>query len=272
MSRYDFKIGKKGYKFKELTIQDYYDIQLLAITDDADSGFEVISKISGCPIKDLKSILYEDWLDIWVNSQAFIKASMKEVNGKAESVIRVNNKEYGLINLDKMSIGQFSDLDIITQSENMESKLHEAMAVLYRPLVKVMGIPYKISEYDPDDFAQRAEEFRHFPLSQARIALSFFLTSASSSLKATGDSLIRIMKEANWDPKKIKEMERILNVLPGTGMPLSIRSQDKIHLNSMKQQTSVLGQLLTGWLGKQMKSESKNWKIKNKKQDLTTDD
>lgn len=258
MSNKQFKIGKTTYKFKELTIQDYYDIQLLAIADDADSGFEVISKISGCPVNLLKGLYQEDWLEIWIDSQNFIKASMQEVKGKADPVVRVNNRLYGLINLDKMTVGEFSDLDIIASSSNMEGRLHEAVAVLYRPLEKVMGIPYKLAEYDPDDFAQRAEEFRQFPLSQARISLGFFLTSASSSLKATADSLINQMKEAKWDPEKINDLQRILNVLPGTGTPLSTLSQGKTRLDSTKHQSSTLGQLLTGWLGRQTKSESKN--------------
>jgi hypothetical protein len=271
MTKKQFKIGKTTYKFKELTIQDYYDIQLLAVTDDADSGFEVISKISGCPVKILKGMQTEDWLEVWVDSQNFIKASMKEVKGKAEPVVRVNDRLYGLINLDKMTIGEFSDLDIISNSSNFEGKLHEAVAVLYRPLEKIMGIPYKLAEYDPDDFAQRAEEFRNFPLSQARISLGFFLTSASTSLKATADSLVSQMKEAKWDPEKISEMERILSILPGTGTQLSTHSLSKTHLNSKKPQSSIFGRLLTGWLGKQTNSESKNLKSKNKKQNSEDD-
>lgn len=266
-----FKIGKKEYTFRELSIQDFYDIQLLAVTDNIDSGFEVISKISGCPVKSLKGIYYEDWLEIWVIAQNFIKASMEEVKGKSEPVIRVNGKEYGLINLDKMSIGEFSDLDIITSSTNMEGRLHEAMAVLYRPLVKIAGIPYKLGEYDPEDFAQRAEEFRQFPLAQARINLGFFLTSASTSLKVMSGSLIKQMKEANWDSKKIKEMEKILSVLPGIGTQLSLSSQDKIHLESKKHPISIFERLLTGFLGRQTKSESKNLKSKNKKQNSEDD-
>jgi hypothetical protein len=259
-----FKIGKKAYKFKELTIQDYYDIKLLAVTDDIDSGFEVISKITNCPVALLKGLSREDWLEIWIESQNFIKASMQEVKGKANSVIRVNDRLYGLINLDKMTIGEFSDLDIIASSENMENRLHEAMAVLYRPLEKVMGVPYKLAEYDPDDFAQRAKEFRNFPLSQARISLGFFLTSVSSSLKATADSLINQMKEAQWDPEKINELQRILNALPGTGTPLSTHLQGKTHLNSKKPQSSIFERLLTGWLGKQTKSKSRSTNSKNK--------
>jgi len=266
-----FKIGKKKYTFRELTIQDFYDIQLLAVTDNIDSGFEVISKISGCPVNSLRGIYYEDWLEIWVTAQTFIKASMEEVKGKSEPVIRVNDRLYGLINLDKMSIGEFSDLDIITSSANMEGRLHEAMAVLYRPLDKIAGIPYKLGEYDPDDFAQRAEEFRQFPLAQAKINLGFFLTSASTSLKVMSDSLISQMKEANWDPEKIKEMERILSVLPGIGTPLSLSLQDKTHLKSTKHQSSIFAQLLTGFLGRPTKSESKNLKNKNKKQNSEDD-
>ena len=253
-----FKIGKKEYTFKELTIQDFYDIQLLAVTDDIDSGFEVISKISGCPVKTLKGIYYEDWLEIWVIAQNFIKSSMEEVKGKAEPVIRVNGRLYGLINLEKMSIGEFSDLDIITSSANMEGRLHEVMAILYRPLDKIAGIPYKLGEYDPDDYAQRAEEFRQFPLSQTRINLGFFLTSASTSLKVIGDSLISQMKEMNWDPEKIEEAEKIFSKLQEIGMQPLLHSQDKTHSKSKKLPILILERLLTGWLGKQIRSKSKN--------------
>jgi hypothetical protein len=266
-----FKIGKKEYTFRELTIQDFYDIQLLAVTDNIDSGFEVISKISGCPVKTLKGIYYEDWLEIWVIAQNFIKISMQEVKGKSELVIRLNGREYGLINLDKMSIGEFSDLDMIASSSNMEGRLHEAMAVLYRPLDKIMGIPYKLSEYDPDDFAQRAEEFKQFPLAQAKINLGFFLTIGSTSLKATVDSLVKDLRQTGMDPKKTEELIQILKGLPGIGTQLSTLSQDKTHLKSKKHPHSLLGRLLTGWLGKQTKSENKNSKIKKTNQNLEND-
>lgn len=266
-----FKIGKKEYTFRELTIQDFYDIQLLAVTDNIDSGFEVISKISGCPVKLLKGIYYEDWLEIWVIAQNFIKASVQEVKGKSEPVIRVNDRLYGLINLDRMSIGEFSDLDIITSSANMEGRLHEAMAVLYRPLEKKMGIPYKVSEYDPDDFGQRAEEFRQFPLSQARINLGFFLTLGSTSLKATVDSLVKDLRQTGLDPKRTEELIQILKELPGIGTQLLTLSQDKIPSESKKLPTSIFGRLLTGFLGRQTKSESKNLKTKKTKQDLEND-
>ena len=266
-----FKIGKKEYTFRELTIQDFYDIQLLAVTDNVDSGFEVISKISGCPVKSLKGIYYEDWLEIWVTAQTFIKASMQEVKGKSEPVIRVNGKEYGLINLDKMSIGEFSDLDIIASSANMEGRLHEAMAVLYRPLVKIAGIPYKLGEYDPDDFAQRAEEFKQFPLSQARINLGFFLTLGSTSLKATVDSLIKELQKSTMDKEKTDDLIKILKELPGIGTQLLTLLQDKTPLESKKHPTSIFEQLSTGFLGRLTKLKSKNLKSKNKKQNSEDD-
>jgi hypothetical protein len=196
---------------------------------------------------------------------------MEEVKGKSEPVIRVNGKEYGLINLDKMSIGEFSDLDIITSSTNMEGRLHEAMAVLYRPLEKKMGIPYKVSEYDPDNFAQRAEEFKQFPLAQARINLGFFLTLGSTSLKATVDSLVKDLRQTGMDPKRTEELIQILKKLPGIGTQLLTLSQDKTHLESKKHQPSIFGRLLTGFLGRQTKSESKNLKSKNKKQNSEDD-
>lgn len=250
MSKPHFRIGKQGYTFRELTIQDYYELQVLALTNDNESGFDIISRLSGCPIKLLKSVYHEEWLDIWLTAQKVIYNSIHFPVKEATRIIELDGVKYGLINLDKISVGEFGDLDVILSSENAENRMHEAMAVLYRPVKWSLGSKYKVEDYDTDDFQERAEAFRRFPLSQAKLNIAFFLNSASTSLKATTDYLITQLEIAGMEKEKTAELKEIFTKLLDHGIPQLINSQTKTHSESTKPQSSIFEPLLTGWRGR----------------------
>ena len=56
MSNTTFQIGKDHYTVRDLTIQDYYDMQLELTLSDQNSGFNVVSKLANCPLDKLKML------------------------------------------------------------------------------------------------------------------------------------------------------------------------------------------------------------------------
>jgi hypothetical protein len=270
MSNTTFQIGKNKYEVRDLTIQDYYDMQLELTLSDQNSGFNVVSKLADCPIDQLKKLGYDQWLALWTTIQDQIHSNLTLVQDVFSPRVKVNGVNYGMINLDNITLGEFSDLDVILNSHNAENRIHEAMAVLYRPIIEDTGKKYKIADYDADEFADRAEEFKAFPLSEARVAVTFFLRLGSRSLGVMVNSLITQL--TNLKPMMPEEMklktEKILIELQEAGTqpfsPLQVTTLSK----STKPPVSKFGRHLIGWLIKLTNIRNKNLKRRNKNKNI----
>ena len=276
MSNTTFQIGKDHYTVRDLTIQDYYDMQLELTLSDQNSGFNVVSKLANCPLDKLKMLEYEQWLALWITVQNQIHSNITLDEDAFSPRVKVNNVNYGMINLDHITLGEFSDLDVVLNSPNAEHRMHDAIAVLYRPIVEDDGKKYKIAEYNSEEFAERAEEFKAFPLAEARVAITFFLRFGNKSLGVTLDSLsqqLQQMKSQMPDEMKLI-VEKIQIKLQEVGTQLSSPLQVTIHSKSTKPALSKLERHLIGWLTKLINIKNKNSKLRKKSKniDLAEDD
>lgn len=111
--------------------------------------------------------------------------------------------EFGLIpNLDKMSYGEFEDLENYIYDDNT---LHKAMAVLYRPIMYKKKDRYLIHEYKGTD--EMAEVMRDTPLDVALGAKVFFWTLARKLGNYILDSTLQelLKKEEGSSEKRLAE-------------------------------------------------------------------
>jgi hypothetical protein len=270
MSNTTFQIGKDKYTVRDLTIQDYYDMQLELTLSDQNSGFNVVSKLADCPTDQLKKLGYDQWLALWITVQNQINRNIKLDEEVFSPKVKVNGVNYGMINLDNITLGEFSDLDVILNSTKAESRMHEAMAVLYRPIVEENGKKYKIADYDSEEFADRAEEFKSFPLAEARVAITFFLRLGSRSLEAMADSLNQQLQEMKSQmPEEMQRItEQIQTKLLEVGTQLSSQLQVTIHSKSTKPRLSRLERHLIGWLTGLINIRNKNLKLRKKSKNI----
>jgi len=111
--------------------------------------------------------------------------------------------EFGLIpNLDKMSYGEFEDLENYIYSDDT---LHRAMAVLYRPIAYKKKDRYLIHEYRGTD--EMAEVMKDTPLDVALGARVFFWTLARKLGSCILDSTLQelLKKEEDSSEKRLVE-------------------------------------------------------------------
>lgn len=249
MSNTTFQIGKDKFEVRDLTIQDYYDMQLELTLSDQNSGFNVVSKLANCPVDKLRQLGYDQWLALWITVQNQINRNITLDEDVFSPRVKVNGVNYGMINLDNITLGEFSDLDVILSSPNAENRMHEALAVLYRPIIEDNGKKYKIVDYGDEGYAERAEEFKAFPLAEARVAITFFLRLGSRSLGTTLDSLNRQLQEMKSQmPEELQILtERIQTRLQEVGTQLSSPLQVTIHSRLTKPRLSKLERHLIGW-------------------------
>jgi len=246
-----FKIKDQSYQIEDIRIRDYYEINSNLILNNLEDRYELLSKLTGCPVEDLKSMNAERWTEIWASIEVLIeKTLLKDV--KVINKISHDGVEYGLVNFDDLTIGEFADLDIIVSSENANNRLHEVLAILYRPITKKRLFSFDVEEYEMKSYKERCQIFLDLPIKHAKSVMGFFLSFALASTGVTQTYLDLPKKQQK---QMMEEIKRTLFV-PGT-RPSSI-SQVKTLLNSPELQGLGLEKLLTTLSGAMTRIEKLN--------------
>lgn len=169
--------------------------KFLSIAKDNEEGEflqqKMVQLFCGIDLKDVAQIKYKDVAEITANiNKLFTKDNAFIQRFKMGGV------EFGFIpNLDDMTTGEYMDLDTyITDWDTM----HNAMAVLYRPITNKLGSKYQIEEYKGS--VTYADVMRHAPLDVVLGAMVFFYTLGNDLLKST----INFLEEN-------QELQNILN-------------------------------------------------------------
>lgn len=252
----DFKINKTKYKIGTIRIKDYYGISAaMRMKHDAVS-FSLVSQLSGCSVDDLKRLNPETWLEIWSQLEVAIE---KDLSRGIEARTRITHEgvEYGLVNFDDMSIGEFADIDVILADPNVDGRLHEILAVLYRPIASTNLFRYKIVEYDLEGYRERCKLFLDLPVKHAKAVMGFFLSFAIASSGLTNLYL-------SLPKKKKTEMEKnLLQALTGRGTTPLYISLMKILWTSAELPDSELEKHLISLFGEETRFASMKSAVHN---------
>lgn len=126
-----------------------------------------IEIFTGIPFRSIDDISQKDKEDILKQIDTALDLSPEFTNR-----FDLNGVEMGFIpNFDKITSGEFTDINLY---QNDVDKLHNLMAILFRPVDKIDAFKnYSIVEYNGT--SQYAEMMKQMPLSHVNGALSFFL-------------------------------------------------------------------------------------------------
>ena len=171
-----------------------YQKFLSIVKDNEESEFlqqKMVQIFCGIDLKDVASIRYKDVVEINQNINNLLTKENKFIQR-----FKMGGVEFGFIpNLDEMSTGEYMDLDAyITDWETM----HNAMAVLYRPITNKLGTKYNIEEYKGS--VTYSDVMRHAPLDVVLGAMVFFYNLGNDLLSSTINYL-----------EKNQEVQNILN-------------------------------------------------------------
>lgn len=184
--------------------------KFLKVVEENEEGEFVQQKMvqlfCGIDLKDVASIRYKDVAEITANiNNLFTKENHFIQRFKMGGV------EFGFIpNLDEMSTGEYMDLDSYITDWNT---MHNAMAVLYRPITNKLGNKYQIEEYKGS--VTYADVMRHAPLDVVLGAMVFFYNLGNDLLKSTINYL-----EKNQEVQNILNKHNLENV--GDGIQVSM--------------------------------------------------
>jgi hypothetical protein len=177
----------------EIKLAQYQKFLSIA-KDNEESEFlqqKMVQLFCGIDLKDVASIRYKDVVEINQNINNLFTKENRFIQR-----FKMGGVEFGFIpNLDDMSTGEYMDLDAyITDWETM----HNAMAVLYRPITNKLGTKYNIEEYKGS--ITYADVMKHAPLDVVLGAMVFFYNLGNDLLSSTINYL-----------EKNQEVQNILN-------------------------------------------------------------
>lgn len=151
----------------EITLEQYQKFDKVNTTDNHNSNFlfhKTVEIFCNIDLKDIAKIRVSTVKDILSNIDGVFAEKPK-----LKTTFKLDDVEFGFIpDLDDMTLGEFIDLDeTITDWKTM----HQAMAILYRPVTVKKGDKYLIEEYDG---IKNAEAMKRMPLDIAMGAMVFF--------------------------------------------------------------------------------------------------
>lgn len=252
-----FTINGKEYKIEQITIQNYYDIYTLLALQSATSQIEIVAKLSGCPINDIKAIDSVNFAMLWseiINGPLALDNTMP-----LHKHISVNSKLYGFTDVKKLTIGELADMDVISKDPRKDQLLHKMMAILYRPAIDITENWIVVEDYNADTIEERANEFLQMPVAYCFGALNFFLQIKRYSIEAILACLNPTTQMTSQEMELVELTRQITSELLETGTPLSAFSQEEMLLKLTKLQSLVLTLPSTSSLIQKTKPEKKSW-------------
>jgi hypothetical protein len=253
MKRIEFTIDNKDYLVRDIHLQNYKDVMGLIEAPDADTPYEVVEYLSGCPKEELRGLKASDWFFLWSEVEEMILG--QNTTAAIQPIIEFMGVKYGLPQIEDMSIGEFADLDIIASGPSPEKRLAEIASIVYRQVVEETPDYIRLEKYTVEGAKKREREFQFLPLSAIKSANAFFLQSASQSLKNMLDSS-KLKKTNSTFLLDLEDLERSLQ--PDSGGPSLTSYLEKIPSGLMTLQNYLSEQPSTGSPGRRTKLENNN--------------
>jgi hypothetical protein len=193
----------------EITLQKYQKFVGLNSEGDNDEfiAHKLISIFCGIELKNVRFLKATDVISIVDRITLFFNQKHKFVNR-----FEIGGKEFGFIpNLENISMDEFVQLDTFMPDW---SKMHKALAVMYRPITKTNNQLYEIEDYNSEITYE--DVMLHAPLNVVFGAMVFFWNLKKDLLNSSLNYLENQMKELT------STMKNINLTLDGDGITHSI--------------------------------------------------
>jgi hypothetical protein len=163
---------------EEITLEKYQKFLSIA-KDNPDGEFlqhKMVEIFCGIDLKNAAKISYKDVNEITSNLSNLFNQKYE-----LKRTFKLGDTEFGFItNLDEITLGEYTDLDKYISDWD---KMHNAMAVLYRPITKKLKDKYQIEEYNGS--YTYCDAMKYAPVDVVLGAVVFFYNLGNELLKST---------------------------------------------------------------------------------------
>lgn len=205
---------------KEITLEQYQ--KFISISEKNEEGnflqLKMLEIFCNIPLSVASNMSLKDVNEITASINAMFAAEYK-----LQTIFKLGNTNFGFIpNLDEISLGEFSDLD---NYFGKIEKMHNAMAVLYRPITDKSKNKYLIEDYNGS--ITYCDVMKFMPMDVVFGAMVFFYNLSNELLISSLDYL-----EKNPQVKAL--IDKHNSELSGDGIHLSMLSL-KLTLEDLMQ-------------------------------------
>jgi len=192
----------------EITL-DQYQRFVSIMENNPESDFvqqKMIEIFCNVPLKLVPTIPLKE-----VNEIIALLNEMFNAEYKLKPIFKLGNTNFGFIpNLDEISLGEFSDLD---NYFGKWDKMHNAMAVLYRPIVENYKDKYNIEDYNGS--VTYCDVMKSMPMDVVMGAMVFFYNLSS-------ELMISSLNYLEQNPQVQAMIDKHNSELNGDGIHLSM--------------------------------------------------
>jgi len=191
----------------DLTIEKYQKIQKNPIKYNDPN--EVLSLYLDLPVDELKDLPKQDvkFVENYITEQIIMNDKQQvHVTFEHDGVL------YGMENDWKnIKWGQWVDMEIFSQPDNINDSIHMIMSLLYRPVISQKGTEYTIEPYKSSEVIKRGEIMKQVPVKYWFGCSTFFLLISHQLVENTKNSL-EVKKRLNRILKPIlKRLPKFLH-------------------------------------------------------------
>jgi len=257
----EFSLDRKEYTIGDVTIEQYYKIvDLLVLTETTQAQYEIVHLLSGAPLEDLRKLGLGEFTLLWNEVQR--EPLGLDDNPPLVKSFYIETQCYAFIDLNKLTIGELADMDVLRQDPQRDKKLHTMMAIMYRPATEITKSWFKIEEYDSETLEPRAELFKTMPIKNVMGAINFFFHFIKASYESILDSLASTT-ENQEEKQRLMEAKFVMLSLLDSGQESSTFFAEKTFSKWKELHVSLLQQLSTFSPTKRQKLVKLPWKQKN---------
>lgn len=207
-NKIEFKIKGVEYVVKEPTIRDYYTLQNELVQSDINAKINIICHLSGCTPRDLKRLDKYQFMELW-NVIAERHLDISETSPYYRSFL-FKDTQYGFLDMSNITLGEFADMDVLKADPQSQKKLHNMMAILYRPAIQITENWMEVEEYDSELATKRAEDFLDLPLKYVYGSLNFFLQVSKYLYENMVDYLIKTEEMTEIQKEMLQTSSQIM--------------------------------------------------------------
>lgn len=208
---------------KEITLEQYQRF-ISIVENNPGSDFvqqKMIEIFCNIPLKYVASMPIKE-----INEIIVILNDVFNKEEKLQTIFKLGETNYGFIpNLDEISLGEYSDLDNYFDKWD---KMHNAMAVLYRPITDKFRDKYQIEEYKGSN--EYCDVMKQMPMDVVMGAMVFFYNLSK-------ELLISSLNYLEKNPQVQAMIEQHNLAQSGDGIALSMLSLKEMLGDSMKYQS-----------------------------------
>lgn len=198
---------KERYDWSDVTLAQMQEINTLPENmDKLDNMIEQLSILTDTDPFDIKRMPVDDMVKEF-EKWSFIN---EQPQPKENKKIKVNGKNYYLIDLNKMSLGQLVDIEEYA-SEGVIENAHKILSVLYQPKKNIFS--KELKEYEPNK--ELEEGIKYLTLDVIYPTLLFFYLIVQTYLTVLEASLdkekevMKMMEEMELTKEEEKQLEML---------------------------------------------------------------